>query len=185
MAAVDRDNRTFDMHYSGGQLTDFRTGTYGDCQDGDWVAMWPYGESFGCPFRYPPASNWESLGGQHTTGPLQPYQWWAGTTSEQGGGGSRLDVVLLVGLGWADDDPVREYLAMADIDVPNIANGFQPAGVEIRHHCHEPQVVTLGSPVNYQPENQVCPEVAAQPGAIAFRSDHKPVGTRLRVQFYR
>jgi hypothetical protein len=73
---------------------------------------------------------------------------------------------------------------MPDIEVPNIANGFQPAGVEMRHYCHDPQVLTLGNPADYHPENQVCDE-AAQPGAIAFRSDHKPVGTRLRVQFYR
>src|SRR5262249_21704379 len=158
-----------------------RTGTYGDCQDGDWVAMWPYGESLGCPFYYPPASNWEELGRQRTTGPVQPYQWWAGTTSDQGGVGSRLGVILLVGLGWADDDPVREYLAMANTEVPNIANGFQPAGVEIRHSCgDDPQLLTLGNPADYHPENQVCSEVAAQPGALAFRSDHKPVGTRLR-----
>jgi hypothetical protein len=48
---------------------------------------------------------------------------------------------------------------------------FQPAGV--------------GKAADYHPENQVCSKVPAQPGALAFRSDHKPVGTRLRVQFYR
>jgi hypothetical protein len=180
MAAVGRNDRTFDMHYSGASLTDFRTGTYGNCQDESWVDGWPAGESAGCPYQYPPASISESREVD------QPFQWWAGTSSEQGGGGSRLDVILLVGLGWADDDPVREYLAMANTEIRNPANGFQPGGVEIRPSCgDDPQFLHLDNPVNYHPENTICPEFPAKPGAIAFRSDHKPVGTRLRVQFYR
>lgn len=187
MAVTDNDHRTFDMHYSGAPITDslFRTGTYGNCKDADWAGDWGTGSDQGCPFQYRPGSSWVAEGRPHNTGVDQRYAWWAGTDTAQGGGGSRLDLIILAGLGWADDDPVREYLAMANTEAPNIANGFRRAGVEIRHYCSDPQELTLGNPVDYHPENPVCSGIAAQPAALAFRSDHKPLGVRLRVQFYR
>src|SRR5262249_13385672 len=61
----------------------------------------------------------------------QGYPWWA-STSAGSGRSSRLDAILLVGRGWAYDDPVVLYKPMASLPYPQIGNGYDDgAAVEI------------------------------------------------------
>jgi hypothetical protein len=106
------------------------------------------------------------------------YPWWAatyrGATHRRNGKSERHDVILLVGKGWAYDDPVREYMIMSDRDDPSPLN---PAGggVEMWQSADN---VTNGNN-NYAPNYSLGSGTTA--GKPALHSDHQPVGARLRI----
>ena len=82
----------------------------GDCRSPAWAL--PYysgGTALGCPFRFQHRDHWAAA---PTWTTAAWFPWWHGTSHlhTEGGdvaGSSRLDMVILAGRGWADDDPVR------------------------------------------------------------------------------
>jgi hypothetical protein len=183
-------HRTFDTHYSGASLTRPNTGQYFTCSSETGVHTTQPSTRRACPYLWETTQYWAANGrNRSVTG---QYQWWAGPGSNYGGGSSRLDAVILVGRGWASDDPVREYAVVQSYPTPTPLVP-EANGVEIRNFCatgnadeHEERLC-VGDPDcamtsgNYSPEFQVCSGEEMGAGHTAFRSDHKPVGVRLRV----
>ena len=95
----------------------------------------------------------------------------------------RLDAIILVGQGWADDDPVLSYTVASNKEnVSTPMNNFDGGkAVDIRRYCTDP-VITSNSATNYWPPQAICSAEPWAPGALMSRSDHKPVGVRLRMQ---
>lgn len=136
MAAVDNSGRTFDGHYNGEALNhrhpdgSFRTGSYG---------------ADGHPFYWLGRKGWELLpeSSRFNVGRFEPpeslvpfFPWWGQTSTLNGASEARLDVVLLVGRGWADDDPVVSYTIPSIHGHPNYMNKFvRGAGVDVRQNC--------------------------------------------------
>ncbi len=127
------------------------------------------------------------------------YPWWSrtyrGTTSANNGGSTRLDAIMLVGKGWAYDDPVQAYRVLWDSHVSIAAMGQTPNPASGTPHadCVEQWddgaagaggsgSCLDGGRASYRPRfdlnGSATPPVA---GAPALHSDHKPVGVRLRV----
>jgi hypothetical protein len=106
------------------------------------------------------------------------YPWWAGTYRAKTGGlagkGERLDAVILVGKGWAYDDPVREYMVMSD---RQNASPLNPDGGGVEMWMGGDAVVDGRN--NYAPNHDL--GFGTEPGKPALHSDHVPVGVRLRV----
>jgi hypothetical protein len=106
------------------------------------------------------------------------YPWWAATyrgdTDRKNGKSERHDVILLIGKGWAYDDPVREYMIMSDRDDPSPLNP-KGGGVEMWQSADN---VTDGAN-NYAPNYSLGSGTTA--GKPALHSDHQPVGAKLRI----
>jgi hypothetical protein len=128
--------------------------------------------------------------------------WWVGGetgySTNFGGGGDRHDVILLVGLGWAQDDPVRQYLvpnaveldsatetALSPMTGRNRSDLIERGGIDIRHYCNPlfKDLVQGQYGASYEPEfTDVCSAHDDATKKMVYRSDHKPVGIRLRIR---
>ncbi len=144
--------------------------------------------------RQPPA--WTGWRSTHDHAYNSAFPWWAtdwrDKTSTPDEAGERLSMIVLVGKGWADDDPVLDYTVMSD---SNYASPMNPLsrGVEM-WRPHLPGVVyqlctDAGSVANdargYAPNYSLgCdsnPAGGTNPGAPALHTDHRPMGARVRV----
>jgi hypothetical protein len=123
------------------------------------------------------------------------HPWWNAIPTEFGGYKSRHDLVLLVGRGWAEDDPIRHYLVPCVIELPvmtepnpnvgrNRYGEIEHSGIDIRWSCGWPNIVEgRFNAKSYEPEfTDVCSQDDATK-KLVYKSDHKPVGARLRVRF--
>jgi hypothetical protein len=127
------------------------------------------------------------------------HPWWNSTEttyeSYRPVGGDRNDVVLLVGLGWAEDDPVRHYLVPSVLELtemmepnPNAGRNrygeIEHGGIDIRRYCDRPDYVHGSAGDSYEPEfTNVCGVHDDATKQIVYQSDHRPIGARLRVRF--
>jgi hypothetical protein len=106
------------------------------------------------------------------------YPWWAAThrgkTTAKNGKGQRYDVILLVGKGWAYDDPVRDYAVMSDRDDPSPVD---PTGGGVEMYRGADNVYDGGG--HYASNYSLGYGTTA--GKPALHSDHQPVFARLRV----
>jgi hypothetical protein len=123
------------------------------------------------------------------------YPYWASTyhgeTSTFRNAGERHDAIVLVGKGWAADDPVRKYLhmhttteydspfAMKDaqnrilaVDIAPWGDGDVPNGSSGARH-YRPQFDIHG--------DRYPSDTCTQNGCAASETDHIPVAARLRV----
>lgn len=151
--------------------------------------------------RQPPA--WTSWQSTHDHAYDSAFPWWAtdwrDKTSTPDLAGERLSMIVLVGKGWADDDPVLDYTVMSDSNYRSPMN-LAARGIEMwRPHTYRQYPGGLrelvqtcpdaGSVANdtrgYAPNYSLgCDGDAAggtNPGAPAMHTDHRPMGTRLRV----
>jgi hypothetical protein len=147
------------------------------------------GTLLGAPFQFQHRTNWtNALPNPLPHGALPTpneswYPWWAATAQNVDGGeqgGSRYDVVFLVGRGWAYDDPVLSYKVMSHRDEASPMNGSFGGGVELGYDVGTCIGNITDGNGNYAPKVSVngC---GTGEGAPAIRSDHIPVGVRLRV----
>jgi hypothetical protein len=169
-------------------------------------------DSAGVPTGYFSPYAWDADKTNHfrVPGPLPNlgnerfYPWWTSTLTgfedgrADGAGPERLDVVLLVGRGWSKDDPVRGYTVPPTAENPSGQIGENPmagrgqdgrpelGAIDIRQWCelsreHNSGDLVRSHPTSYEPEfDRVCKD---EPGKkVAWLSDHKPVGARLRVR---
>jgi hypothetical protein len=210
MAQMDAYNRTMDMHYSGAPITDLQQGVYGDCENSSWAKIpgsWS-GEPTGCPYHFKSIDSWKAdvsspiasdptieAGDKYAVDPSQWYTWWGGTSSG-GHGSSRHDVILLVGRGWAYDDPVKRYSTTSDTSFRSFINDYVGGGVEILSpgdpdifgvdldcdYSGIPDLVT--TPGSYSPNFALTGQSLGE-GKPTLCTDHKPVGARLRLTFAR
>jgi hypothetical protein len=117
------------------------------------------------------------------------YPWWSvdyrGKTSGFTSPAERLSLIVLVGRGWAYDDPTLEYAAMADSTHVSPSNPVG-RGVEMWRpdDCNDagsvPSAATGYRP-NYSLGCDSSPHGGTRPGASALHSDHRPILARLRV----
>ncbi|MBI4509296.1 MAG: hypothetical protein HY698_06645 [Deltaproteobacteria bacterium] len=143
--------------------------------------------------RSPPA--WTAWSTEHEHGFFSDFPWWAvdwrGKTPTANNAGERLSMIVLVGRGWAYDDPVLDYTVMSD------SNDFSPMNLHGRG-VEMWQPTALGFPIcpdegavsnhptrSYAPNHSLGCDYSASggtnPGAPALHSDHKPMGARLRI----
>ena len=180
MAALDRDFRTFDMHYNGTPITNLKTGA---TFQNDCLGNSPYSGP-GCPYGFRHVERWRQDASplpRFSTDPaVQRHTWWAQTTDD----GERLDVILLVGLGWTNDDPVQDYLVMSDKNPASHANGYRGGGVEFIRAFDGTPYYDVSGAGSYAPAYDASSgEANSVAGAPAVATDHRPVGVRLRVRF--
>jgi hypothetical protein len=159
----------------------------------------------GCPFQFEEVGHWQGepsspdpnnpaveTGDKYAVDPSQWYVWWA-ATSAGGNGSNRLDTIILVGRGWAYDDPLLRYGTVSDVNFVSFMNDYQGGGVEIMtpsdswldRDCNgddTPDLVTV--PGSYSPTSRLANADEGE-GEPVICSDHKPVGARLRVTFMR
>lgn len=142
------------------------------------------------PRNHTPFSRYSGQFTDHRKDALHP--WWASTGRTETGGygqnGERYDFVVLVGLGWSLDDAVLEYKVMTDRNRNALNSGslMDATGraVEMWTDCSNDSVLDAGDPdyvegLSYQPNWDV--GCGTQPGSAALKTDHRPVGVRLRV----
>jgi hypothetical protein len=199
-AVVDRNRRTFDMHWSGAPLDQMG---WTSCADRDGVSSKTFkanGTSTGCPLRFQSRFHWDKgrgdWSGAASTTPRSMtgdswYPWWAATFQDVSKGfeehGQRYDIVFLVGRGWAYDDPVLSYKVMPHYDQPSPMNGWLGGGVQLSFDSNCVGTIKDGNkpdkPKSYAPKLKIepCGADPPVPGDPAIRSDHIPVGARLRV----
>ena len=126
------------------------------------------------------------------------YPWWMTTYRGKSGKANersdRYDAVLLVGAGWAYDDPVRDYEVMWDRNGRNPMNGDAKGGIEMSDtgnlvtnggyrptypvKCHIKEI-RIGNAIK-----RICEENLSSPtqsGDPALDSDHLPIRARLRI----
>lgn len=127
---------------------------------------------------------------ENMSGPLdaQPpgFPWWAATfrgkRTHPRSYSERHDLFVLVGQGWAGDDPVLNY---APMNVQNEvgSNPLHPdnraVATLISTDCSN-EVVRWDSPLSYAPSWPISP-CGTTRGAPALHTDHIPIGARLRV----
>jgi hypothetical protein len=180
-AAVDANNRTWDMHYSGAPLTDNDIGVFGDCNNPFWAATTsPDGAPQGCPFQFQHRQDWNS---DQDFSEQSWFPWWAATSRHKDfteRAGTRFDTIILVGRGWADDDPVLTYKVMSDNDRPSPANDYAGGGVEMWATLGDCTAGAVAANQGYAPGASIH-SCGTSAGAPALASDHKPVGARLRI----
>ncbi|HTJ47712.1 MAG TPA: hypothetical protein VL463_36700 [Kofleriaceae bacterium] len=206
MAQLDWYHRTFDTHYSGAPLGDPDQGIYGSCTDPSWAlepsSMTSASGAGGCPFHFEQVDSWKGetstpapgdptieTGAKYVVDPSQWYAWWAATSSGANGS-SRLDTMILVGRGWAYDDPLLRYSTLSDSNFVSFVNDYQGGGVElavpskITSTCDasDHDFVTAGG--SYTPSFGIYGGTTSE-GQPALCSDHKPIGARLRITFAR
>lgn len=181
-AQLDADARTLDGHYSGEPIYDQLGYGYGSC------AGLPVDDpsAVGCTPSFKTQSHWETDGANRfSSDPEQHYPWWAGTKAVSGG--KRLDVIILVGNGWRNDDPLRKYMPMSSRSDPSFVNGYQGGGVEYAapresgDACELSDQVTDAADDSYPPRHEACP-LGGIRGRGAVHSDHLAIGARLRLQ---
>lgn len=143
----------------------------------------------GIPQGWESAKTWKQNPAASTN-----YPWWMATYRGKSGKANersdRYDAVLLVGAGWAYDDPVQDYEVMWDRNGRNPMNGDSKGGVEMS------DTGTLVSPGGYRPTypvkchiglkgmKRICEENLSSPtrsGDPALDSDHLPIRARLRI----
>lgn len=116
------------------------------------------------------------------------YPWWAvdfrGKTSQPTGVGEKLSMIILVGRGWAQDDPVLDYDIMNDVSRASPMHADARAVEMWRPDaCDDPGAVTPET--GYRPRHSLgcddSPHGGTRPGAPALHSDHRPMGARLRI----
>jgi hypothetical protein len=152
------------------------------------------------PVRYMNRRDWGDLGltdedkwlDELNGEPMFP--WWSrtfrGTTACPGQGSDRHDMIMLVGRGWASDDPVVSYTVMQDNNKPGPfavrdVNGDPLGGVEMyewNSTACTPGDIKGGVPdsgTNYNPNYNVGAGVG--PGRAALITDHRPIAARLRI----
>lgn len=203
-ATLDSEGRTMDLHYSGASLGNPNVGKWGPCK-APWARTLD-GTSNECPYHYLNRNVWNAQDNQFS--PLPWYSWWAATTQRIDGdsdiddngdadafGGNRYDVIFLVGRGWADDDPILTYRVMSGRNEPSHSNGGFGGGVEMGYDVWTCAGRIPDSGQNYNPNfaiqpvgqqaipggHAVPPACGTGPGRPALRSDHIPIGARLRV----
>lgn len=130
------------------------------------------------------------------------FPWWARTYRDTSPlpnqGASRLDAIILVGKGWAYDDPAQAYRVLWDKHTIIAAMGAvpNPASGEAVADCIEQWDPSMDntagndalesclntSNASYRPRFDLnSPSATPVAGAPALHSDHQPVGVRLRV----
>ena len=124
------------------------------------------------------------------SGPLdaQPswFPWWAATfrgkRTHPRSYSERHDLFILVGQGWAGDDPVLNYAPM-NVQNEVASNPLHPdnraVATLISTDCTN-EVVPWDSPLSYAPSWPISP-CGTMRGAPALHTDHIPIGARLRV----
>lgn len=191
-ASVDYFKKTNDMYYNGQPLDDPLSGIIDTLTGRAWY--WVHGKT------------WETLPNKFGIF-LDPnmnvgsFSWWARTNTVLGSSEARLDIVLLVGLGWADDDPVVSYRVPPTEDEATPMNNFRKGGVDIRRYCdREAERVGNGTGTNYKPymENDaICGHDSGhdtwllagalttvetnKSGAFAYSTDHAPLAVKVRT----
>ena len=199
MAFVDPQNRTFDMHYGTVPLSPWSAFSPQVVRMVDWsgfetgtinqVEVSNHG-----PFKWRLYTHWNSDPYRSYGTAIDEFPWWKGTSTSGGGGGRRLDVVFLVGRGWADDDPVQGYqtVTTAFEGVKNYTNNYTNGSIDLRNWCSDQDLVVGEYPdESYVPDFlNVCTLSGGTPaqdaraangaGALAYRSDHKPLMVRVR-----
>ena len=119
------------------------------------------------------------------------FPWWLstyrGTDANGRGRTERYDAIMLVGKGWAYDDPVIEYEVMND---RSMATPMSPTGAAVEQ-WQSSKLVTNGSILEggyasgYRPNYRLSAPAGASdsfvPGEPALDSDHAPIRARLRV----
>jgi len=168
------------------------------------------------PIYFQSTTDWKALSDTHgdpltwwwgtaqygtSFGPNRYWPYWARTNRGETGdqdhasaGGERNDMIVLVGRGWSNDDPVRSYVVMnttTEGDSPfamHDANG-NVLGVDTWFSYSDTDLDVPGSrshPTNvphYRP-NFVATDYddgCTGSGCAVFTSDHVPVGARIRV----
>lgn len=129
----------------------------------------------GVPVGWTSAKTWaDGRGG------FNSYPWWMATYRGKDpeirkGRSDRYDAILLVGRGWAYDDPVRDYEVQWDRIGTSLMTGRR-SGVEMSIKGD------LTGRVGYRPRhNLVNPGRPTRNGDPALDSDHIPVRTKLRL----
>jgi hypothetical protein len=155
----------------------------------------------GLPEPYVNRNTWGALALTHMNKWLNekkaaamPFPWWSRTfrseTACPGYQGDRHDMIMLVGRGWASDDPVVSYTVMQDSNKPSpfaVLNddGTVRGGVEMfewNSTACTPGDVKGGVPdsgTNYSPNYDV--GAGTGPGRAALITDHRPIAARLRI----
>jgi len=182
-AVVDPMDRTYDMHWSGAPLTDPRMSLWGSCRQtgGPWSkTVNADGTLAGCPFQFQHRANWNEAVDFSTD---SWYPWWAATAQDvddSNKGGGRFDMVVLVGRGWAYDDPVLTYRVMPHREEAAPTNGMLGGGVELGFNVDTCEGPVANGNGNYAPNVSVngC---GTGEGVPAIRSDHIPTGARVRI----
>jgi hypothetical protein len=141
----------------------------------------------GVPQGWQSAKSWKN-----NPGASRNFPWWmtthSGTSRNGNGRNERYDGVMLVGKGWAYDDPVRDYEVMWDRGGRNVMTGSRRGGVEMSMKRN------LVRGTGYKPRYPLgCISVSGgsgcfetmdgstAPGSTALDSDHLPVRTKLRI----
>ncbi len=116
------------------------------------------------------------------------FPWWSSTWRGKTNGfskrGERYDVVWLVGLGWASDDPVRVYTIMSDNH--DTRGEFTRDGGCVRmwtgalDSLNHPNWCGSDPSKTYRPNRALCSGTDCYRAALY--TDHLPIGARLRVQ---
>jgi hypothetical protein len=154
--------------------------------DGDDIPR-GYQSIWGDDPRSPPA--WQPWRDVPDHSASSAFPWWASDWRDKTSGedkvGERLSMIVLVGRGWAYDDPVLSYGVMSD---RNRSSPMQSdaRGVEMwRPDDCDDQGSVANDARGYAPSYSLgCDDQAGggvRPGAPALHSDHRPLGVRLRV----
>jgi hypothetical protein len=186
-ATLDASNRTFDMQFSGAPLTDPNAEQFVHCEanGASKTAEGPAGTA-GCPYHYQGLYNW-NLNTAAGLNLASWYPWWAATSQNEhahDNGGERYDVVFLVGRGWAYDDPILSYRVLSHRDDPSPMaspmNGYLGGGIEAAYDVNDCVGNVADGHGNYAPNFQLR-SCGVGEGSPAIRSDHVPIGARLRI----
>lgn len=129
----------------------------------------------GIPGGWTSAKAWS-----HGLGGFKDYPWWMASyrgkdPKMRQGRSDRYDAIVLVGRGWAYDDPVRDYEVQWDRIGKSLMTG-RGSGVEMSIKGD------LTGRTGYRPRyNLLNPRRRTQSGDPALDSDHLPVRARLRL----
>lgn len=140
--------------------------------------------SNGIPQNWESAKSWKKDPSRHTK-----FPWWMTTHRGKAGNlydrNERYDAMMLVGAGWAYDDPVREYEVLWDRNGNNPLNGDSKGGVEmadtgnlVTQNGYRPQYALKCRKPSCEEEDRTN---STKPGDPALDSDHLPIRARLRV----
>jgi hypothetical protein len=107
------------------------------------------------------------------------FPWWMATyrgTKNNGLGRSdRYDAIILVGKGWAYDDPVRSYEVAWDRGGRNPMTRSNRGGIEMSDTSN------LVRNTGYRPSHSLKPGVSPKRGSPALDSDHLPIRAKVRL----
>jgi hypothetical protein len=134
--------------------------------------------------RTPPA--WQSWQSAPDRTPTSAFPWWAtdfrGRVSQSESPSDRFSMIVLIGQGWAYDDPVTDYEVMSDVARVSPMNPIG-RGVEMWQpdSCDDHGSVPDDDVHGYAPNYALKCVGETQQGRPALHSDHKPMRAKLRV----